>query len=181
MLTIVIPGDESWDDESEKFRYDDGVVLEFEHSLVSVSKWEARYHKLFLTDDSKSNEEMVGYLECMLVTPGVSPETLERLTEDDIRRIDEYINNPMTGSVVSSIDQPGPKSSERISSELVYFWMSQFQIDMECEHWHLNRLFTLIKIHHAKTQKPKKMSRKSHAQQMAEVNAQRRAKMGTNG
>lgn len=181
MLTITIKGEELWDDEAEKFVYFDDTVLQFEHSLVSLSKWEAKYHKLFLTPEKKTDEEMLGYVEAMLITPNVDRSVLNNLNEDQVRAIDAYINDPMTGTTVSQLSQNGTKSSERISAELIYFWMSQYQIDYECRNWHLNQLFTLIKIHHAKSQKPKKMSKTARAQQMAELNAQRRAQTGTQG
>lgn len=178
MLTITIT-DEYWDDDAEIFRYPEVAVLQFEHSLVSLSKWEAEFHKPFLTPDNKTEEEMVGYVKAMLITD-TDPSILQRLTQEDIEQLDAYINNPMTGSTINELPQRG-KASERISAELIYFWMSNYQIDYECRHWHLNQLFTLIKIHHAKTQKPKPMSKNARAQQMAELNAQRRAKTGSHG
>lgn len=181
MLTITIQGEELWDDEAEKFLYLDNTVLQFEHSLVSVSKWEAKFHKLFLTPEKKTDEEMQGYVEAMLITSDVDPSILNQLTESQVRELDAYINDPMTGTTISQLPQNGARSSERISAELIYFWMSQYQIDYECRTWHLNQLFTLIKIHHAKSQKPKKMSKNARAQQMAELNAQRRAQTGTKG
>jgi hypothetical protein len=181
VLTITIQGDELWDDEAEKFTYTDSTVLQFEHSLVSLSKWEAEFHKLFLVPDKKTEDEMFGYVRAMLVTPDVPLKVLESMSVEQVKQIDDYINDPMTGTIVSNLPQNKSRSSERISSELIYFWMSQYQIPIECENWHLNRLFTLIKIHHAKTQKPQKMSKNARAQQMAELNAQRKAQMGTKG
>lgn len=180
MLTITIQ-EELWDDDAEIFRYLDVATLEFEHSLVSLSKWESRFHKPFLTPDKKTPEEMIGYFEAMLVTTEYAPQLMSLLDEDHLEQIDAYINNPMTGTTVSNLPQNQSRSSERISAELIYFWMSQYQISMECERWHLNRLFTLIKVHHAKTQKPQKMSQQSNAQRMAELNAQRKAQLGTKG
>lgn len=181
MLTITIPGDELWDEDAEIFRYTDAVVVKFEHSLVSLSTWESRFHKLFLTPEKKTDEEMLGYVEAMLLTPDVGIDILNRMTEEQVKAIDDYINDPMTGSTINELHKSGPKTSERISSELIYFWMSQYQIDIDCQHWHLNRLFTLIKIHHAKTQKPQKMSKQKQVQTMAEINAARKAKLGTSG
>ena len=181
MLKITIQGDEFWDEEAEKFCYSEDIVLKFEHSLVSLSKWEGRFHKLFLTKTQKTEEEMVGYIESMLITPDVDLSVLDRLTEEHVHAINDYINDPMTGSTLSNVMDEGPKSSEQLSSELIYFWMSQYQIDKECERWHLNRLFMLIRIHHAKSQKPKKMSKQARVQSMAEINAQRKSKLGTTG
>ena len=124
---------------------------------------------------------MVGYIQAMLVTPNVSQETLDRLSIENVKQIDDYINDPMTATTISNLPTQRGHTAERISSELIYFWMSQFQIDMACEHWHLNRLFTLIKVHYAKTQKPQKMSKQKRVQTMAELNAQRKAKLGTTG
>ena len=181
MLTITVQGDELWDYDAEEFSYTDDVVLQFEHSLVSVSKWEAKFHKQFLNDDKKSEEEMLGYVMAMLVTPDVPQEVINRMTEDHVTQINDYINDPMTGSTISELPQTGPRSSERISAELIYFWMSHYQIPYEAREWHLNQLFTLIKIHHAKQQKPQKINKQSRIQQMAELNAQRKAKLGTTG
>lgn len=181
MLTIPILGDELWDDDAEIFRYTDTIVVEFEHSLVSLSKWESKYHKLFLTPEPKTEEEMTGYIHAMLVTPIDDLDILNRMSEAQIRAIDAYINDPMTGSTISELPNNGPKSSERLSSELIYFWMSQYSIDIDCQDWHLNRLFTLIKIHHAKSQKPQKVNKQKQIQSMAEINAARKAKLGTSG
>lgn len=181
MLTLTIKGDEMWDDDAEKFVYGDDVVLQFEHSLVALSKWEAKHHKLFLNDKGQSEEEMVEYIEAMLVTPDVSPETLDRLTEEHAKTLVDYVNDPMTGTIISNMPQPKGRVTERLSSELIYFWMSQFQIDKDCENWHLNRLFTLIKVHHAKSQKPQKMSKQKQVQSMAELNAARKKQLGTSG
>lgn len=181
MLTLTIQGDELWDEEAEVFRYTEETVLEFEHSLVSLSKWEAKYHKMFLAPGKRTEEEMAGYIEAMLMTPGVDSDVLQHLTVEHVQALDAYINDPMTGSTISELPRNGLRSSEQISSELIYFWMSQYQIDKGCETWHLNRLFTLIKIHHAKNQKPQKMNKQSRIQQMAELNAQRKAQLGTKG
>lgn len=180
MLKLTIPGEELWDEKAEIFMYTEETVLEFEHSLVSLSKWEAEFHKLFLTKDEKTHDEMAGYVRAMLMTD-VDPGILDRLSVEQVKRLDEYVNDPMTGTTFSNLPEEKNKSSERISSELIYFWMSQYQIGIEAERWHLNRLFTLIRVHHAKSQKPKKMGSQERARSMAELNAARKAKLGTSG
>lgn len=180
MLEITVLGGEFWDEENERFVYPDSICLQFEHSLVSLSKWESIHHKIFLTKDEKTQEETLDYIWCMLLTPGLTKDVFERFSEENFKAIDDYINNPMTGTTVTNVDTAN-RSSELISSELIYYWMAQFQIDKECEEWHLNRLFTLIRVHHAKSQKPKKMSPQARAQSMAEVNAARKKRLGTSG
>lgn len=181
MLTITIAGEELWDREREVFKYTPAIVLEFEHSLVSVSKWEAIYHKPFLTSDKKTDEEMVSYVECMLLSADVNPETLLKLTPAHAELISSYINNPMSGTTVSEMPQPKQRQTEKMSAELIYFWMNHFQIPYDARYWHLNQLFALIKIHHAKSQKPKRMSKQKNVQTMSELNAARKAKLGTTG
>lgn len=181
MLSIVVLGEEFWDEDLEQFCYPESVTLEFEHSLVSLSKWEAKFHKLFLTPDKKTEEEMVGYVRAMLLTPNVSDDTLNMMSEDNIQALEAYINDPMTGTTFSNLPTPKGQSSERLSTELIYYWMSEFGVPIDAKHWHLNQLFTLIKVHHTKKQKPQKMSQAARARQMAELNAARKAKLGTSG
>lgn len=181
MLTLLIEGDEYWDDENERFCYPDTIALQFEHSLVSLSKWEAEHHKIFLTPSEKTAEEAFSYVRHMLLTPDVSEDVLNRMTPENFSEIEKYIENPMTGTTFSDVLPNTSRTSERLSSELIYYWMNQCQIPKECEHWHLNRLFTLIRIHQTKAQKPKKVSRHTRAAQMAELNAARKAQMGTSG
>ena len=181
MLTITIQGEELWDDEAEIFRYSDSTVLELEHSLVALSKWEGKFHKLFLTSDEKTEEEMAGYIMAMVVTPGVDESVLNLLTEEHIKAIDAYINDPMTGTTFSNLAEERSRNPERISSELIFLWMNQYQIDKDCETWHLNRLFTLIRVHYAKSQKPKRVPQHVQAKTMAEINEERRRKYNSNG
>lgn len=181
MLTIHIQGDELWDDEAEIFRYTECTVLEFEHSLASLSKWESKYHKLFLVPEKHTEEEMFGYVQAMLVTPNVEPEVLYRLTQEQVAAINDYINDPMTATTINELPQRRGQTNERLSAELIYFWMNSYGIPYEARHWHLNQLFMLIKIHYAKQQKPQKINKQTRIQQMAELNAQRKAKLGTKG
>ena len=181
MLRMTIQGDELWDEDLERFVYTEDVALEFEHSLVSLSKWEAKFHKLFLNTDERTEDEMLGYIEAMLITPDVDLKVLQRLSESQANALNDYINDPMTGTTIAELPHSGTKSSERISAELIYFWMSQYSIPYEAREWHLNRLFTLIKVHHAKNQKQQKVPRQKVAQSNAELNAARRKKLGSKG
>jgi hypothetical protein len=110
----------------------------------------------------------------------VPREIFLKLNEENIQEIGDYIEAKMTATWFN--EQPGePPSREVITSELVYYWMTMFNIPFECEHWHLNRLFTLIRICNVKQAPPKKMSRAEIAQRNRELNAQRKAQLGTTG
>lgn len=180
MLTIVVPGVEMFDEQSQEFTTRDDVTLELEHSLVSLSKWESIYEKPFLGNTEKTIDEVVGYIKVMTLTPEVPEEIFQRLSEVNIKDINGYIDAKMTATWFS--EMPGaPKSREVITSEVIYYWMIAFNIPFECETWHLNRLFTLIRVCSIKQGKPQKMSRSQIAAQNRELNAQRRAQYNTTG
>lgn len=181
MLKLVVKiTDDGYNDEEERFVNGEVFILELEHSLVSLSKWEARYKKAFLGPVEKTSEEVRGYIEAMCISPFVPLEVFDKLTGDHIKTINEYIEDKMTATTFN--DPPSQaRSREIITSELIYFWMTSYQIPWEAERWHLNRLFTLIKIFSAKNAKPKKMGKNEAAAMRSKLNAERRAKMGTNG
>lgn len=180
MLTIVVSGTEMFDETKQEFITEGGITLELEHSLVSLSKWESKYEKPFLGKTEKTTQEVFDYIKFMTLTPNIAPEVYEHLSEDNIKAINGYIDAKMTATWFH--DPPGaPASRDVITAELVYYWMITFQIPFECQYWHLNRLFTLIRICNIKQAKPKKMSRAEMAARNRELNAQRREQLGTSG
>lgn len=180
MLTIVVPGVEMYDEQQAEFVTIGDMTLELEHSLVSLSKWESIYEKPFLGKDEKTTEQVLTYVRLMTLTPNIPDDVFSKLSEGNFKAINEYIDAKMTATWFS--DTPGaPSSRDVITAELIYYWMITFQIPFECERWHLNRLFTLIRVCNVKQAKPKKMSRSEIAARNRELNAQRRAQLGSKG
>lgn len=184
MLEIEVPGGpESWDEVSECFIIPDSTTLKLEHSLVSISKWESRWHKPFLTTQGNmTDEETIHYIKCMTLTQNVADEVFERAARSHIciNKIAEYINNPMTATTFR--EEKGAKSSrEIVTSELIYYWMFESGIPIECQKWHLNRLLTVIRVCSVKRQPPKKRSKRDIMSSNAALNAARRAQLNTKG
>ena len=179
MLTIKLTLSESFDETTNEFVNADTIVLDFEHSLVSLSKWESEFEKPFLSAD-KTPEEILFYLRCMLLTPDIAPEVFHRLSQENIEEINNYINAKMTATWFAS-KEPYKPNREVITAELIYYWMISLNIPFECQHWHLARLLTLIKVCNQKNQPAKKMSAKDAMAQQRSLNAQRKARMGTSG
>lgn len=182
MLKIIVIGGESYDEASQEFIYPEDVTLELEHSLASLSKWESKFGKPFLSTPDKTDEEVKAYVEAMTLSENFSPEIFTRLTQDNLNRINDYISSPQSATTFSEIkSSKGRGKPEIITSELVYYWMTLYNIPFECEHWHLNRLLSLLRICNIKNSKEKKMSRAEAAAQQRSLNAQRKAKLGTRG
>lgn len=162
-------------------------TLVFEHSLYTMSKWESKYERPFFNESAMEQEEMLDYFSMMLVenekqtTSNDSKEYwIKRLTAEDVKAISEYISSQQTATWFDEVDE-GKKSSERITSEIIYYWMVEHKISWEAQHWHLNRLLTLVKVCGIKRSKPKKMSRAEVARRQKELNAKRKKELNTNG
>lgn len=182
MLTIVIEPVDLFDENTQTFSktHEVEIVLEMEHSLLSLSKWESIYQKPFLTQESKSKEETFGYLKAMVTTPGVDLDVLYLLSNEKIAQIEAYIESTQSATTFGEL--PGGRGPhEVITSELVYYWMFSFGIPIQCETWHLNRLFSLIRVFGVKNSKQKKMSANEVAMRNRDLNAQRRKELGTRG
>ena len=182
MLRIVVPASEGFDEQKQEFVYTKEQVLHLEHSLVSLSKWESKWHKPFFSmkKGDKSDLEILDYIRCMTLTQNVDPEIYFHLSEQNQKDINAYIDDPMTATTFSQI-QKTTSNKEIVTSELVYYWMIAYNIPVEFEKWHFNRLMTLIKICNIKNQPPKKMSKGAIMKQNTSLNAARRAAMHTRG
>lgn len=180
MLQIIVPAVEQWDEIKQEFIYMKDQTLQLEHSLVSLSKWESKWCKTFLERNDKTLEETLDYVKCMTLTQNVNPEIYKYLTNDNIYEVNEYIAAPMTATYFSE-DTPVKTNREKITAELIYYWMIALNIPFECQKWHLNRLITLIRVCNIKNTPPKKRSNKDIMSRNSALNAARRKQLNTSG
>lgn len=180
MLQIIVPAREFFDEKTQTFSSTKEYTLRLEHSLLSIDKWESKWHKAFITrnNDAHTNEEILDYIKCMTLN-NVPDEVYSALTPENKKDIMEYINDPMTATTVR--DRYGSSiTNEAITSTLIYYWMIALGIPFECEKWHINKLIMLIKVTSAKNN-PKKMGKKDILAQNHALNQARRKRLGTRG
>lgn len=182
MLTINVPKREYFDDSQNKFITIQSAEFELEHSLVSISKWEAKTGKAFLSSEPKTPEEILYYLECMLITErkGLPDNIFITLPETIVKQISDYIHHPMTATKVRQERNKMP-SREVLTSEIIYYWMIHHNIPVEFQRWHLNRLLVLINVCIIKSTPPKKLAKDDFLARRSELNAQRKQAHGTSG
>lgn len=181
MLEITIHGGEFFDERNGTFlQLDKGQTLKLEHSLVSLSKWEAKWHKPFLTREPKTVEESVDYIRCMTLTQNVNPNVYKAITPSHLREVSAYIDASMTATTFPK-DRNGKASREIVTAEIIYYWMICHNIPFECQKWHLSRLLTLINVCNVKNGPQKKMSRKELIARNRALNAARRKRANSRG
>lgn len=164
-----------------RFGIDVEYVLQLEHSLATLSKWEAIWEKPFIDDRTKTPAEILSYIECMVQDPNPPEGYLDKLTQQNLTSIDKYINAKMTATWFSESGPAKKSSSEKITADLIYFWISGIPSPPpNYENWHLNKLFTYIKIHDVKNNN-KKMNQRENLISRRELNERRKAELGTRG
>lgn len=182
MLTITIPSTRFWSETQEQFFETKEQTLKLEHSLVSVSKWEEKWHKPYLSKDKRTDEEVIDYIRCMTITQNVDPLVYYGLTQELIDKISKYINDPHTATTFKEPEGVGGgRNKEVITAEKIYYQMLSNGIPYEFEKWHLNKLLTLIKVFNIMNSPPKKMSKGEILRSNAALNAQRLKKYNTTG
>ena len=194
MLEITIMPNEHFDDKTNKVFWlpKEPIVLNLEHSLLSISKWEAKWHKSFLNNTDLTDEEILDYIHCMCVKPTqeqVPKALILEMSPENVNEIKKYIENPMTATFFSEKKGKvgkGAVNNRIVTNELIYYWMSAYQIPFSCEKWHINRLLTLVRVCNEETEAAnnpdgKKISQSEIYARNKALNAQRRAKLHSKG
>lgn len=185
MIEIELPGvDNVWSEKDQRFLKFAPTKLRLEHSLISVHKWEMKWHKPFLDHRyEKTTEELLDYLSCMSLNGFIDIRELAVMPPEKMKEIVDYINNPSSAAIFSDKLIGASKSKlEVITSETIYYWMIIYNIPCEFEKWHLESLLSLIKFVSIKSDsKEKKMNMQDSMKYMAAQNAARKAKYHTKG
>lgn len=176
MLEIDVPLDESYDENRRVFVVTKSFKVRLEHSLVSASKWESLWKVAFLGLKDKTPQQTLSYVKFMIIGDDLPPGVFQKLITDHLETIKDYIGDPMTATKLYT-DPNTPQSRETITTELIYYWMISLNIPVEFQHWHLNRLITLIRTVNLKNTPKRKMS----AKERRELNRARLAKHNTTG
>lgn len=177
MLQITI-GEQELVKDNREFIYIKQQTLSLEHSLVSLAKWEAKWHKPFLSHEQKTEEELIDYIRCMTITQNVNPLVYAGLTDAHFKAIQAYMDDPMTATTIHRHNKTAKR--EIVTAEVIYYWMIALNIPFECQKWHLNRLLTLVDVVSLKSN-PEKMSKNEILRSNRELNAARRKKLNTKG
>lgn len=181
MLLVSIKEQRLWDEKKEEFILLKPAEFEIEHSLSAVKKWESKYKKPFFGREEKTIEDILNYIRCMTLTRGVDPDVYNYIPQENLKEILEYIGDSMTASWFSKTPEEKGGKREIVTAELVYYWMITLQIPLECENWHLNQLFTLIRVFAVKNGKNNKMNKKDAAAYREAINQANRARFKSKG
>lgn len=186
MLTITVPGEEYFDEEKQEFFYGNDVSLSLEHSLISISKWESTWKQAFLGDKPKTDEMLLDYIKCMTLNKAVDESVYFRLSPENLDTIKNYLTDPHTASHVNHppTNKKNSRQTDTMTSELIYYWMTAFQIPWAAEKWHINRLLTLIDICNVKNNegsKNTKVPKRDIYQRNRALNQKRRAALHSKG
>ena len=188
-LKIHLPAfDDLWDERAQRFITTKEADIVLEHSLVSISKWEQKWKRAFLSNKPLTDEQILDYIERCMVISSYNPDPNVYKTIPAIpgvlQQINDYMNDPMTATY---FNDPRGKNAQQhyknrvITTEEIYYIMASNNIPIEFQKWHLNRLLALLKVFEVKNAPPKKRSKNEMVRDYAAINRMNRAKFNTKG
>lgn len=160
-LKIFIPKQDLWDDSRGEFIPIKEHNLTLEHSLVSLTKWESKWCKPFLSPEEKTQEEVKDYVRCMILNEDVEDEIIFAFTPKDLKKVETYISKNQTATTFPEERKTSePQSNELMTSELIYYYLGQMQcLNPTIENWHLSRVLTLIRVASFKNKGEQKLNK----------------------
>lgn len=185
-LPLRVKGKELFDATTEEFIYTEDQVVELEHCLLSISRWESKWKKPFIETFAGKKKKMTikevqSYIQCMCMSDA-DLNFVYCLTTEQTTQIFEYISDVKSATTIHQEGPQNPRGNEILTSELIYYYMAQVPLPFEiCERWHLSRLMKTLEIAGIKSQPEKKMSSRAWGSKQAELNKIRRAAMGSLG
>lgn len=179
MLVIEVEEQEYFNHETGMFFYTKPYTVKLEHSLISLSKWEAFWKKPYLQSrlfpGISGRKEELHYIGCMVIGPDPPSYILDALYNNYKEKIMEYIADPHSATSKHTIGKTIKQSGGTVTAEIIYYWMIQFSVPFECEKWHLNRLFNLLEVCVTKSKsKNNKLSPREAAEWRHRLNEERK-------
>lgn len=182
MLEILIKEKELYDEVKQEFVTVPEKKIRLEHSLVSISKWESKWKKPFLKPNYVfAEEEFLDYIRCMTITQNVPVDVYKWMDRSEMKAVKDYINEERTATKFNDLNKQNKRTRQIVTSELIYYWMTAYNIPIECQCWHLSRLLTLIRICSIKNSPGKKMSKNDIINQNRHLNEERKKLLGSRG
>lgn len=179
MISIKTERQELFNQSTGTFETIESHNIQLEHNLISISKWESKYKKAFLSDQKKkSNDEILYYIKCMCLKHE-DEEFVKYISVDNLTKISEYINDSHSATYIPKISNES-RNRDIPTSELIYYWMMVNGIPFECQYWHLGRLLKLIEICSLKNSN-KKMSKQQILRNNRQINQSRKLRHHTKG
>lgn len=183
MIKIKVEPVEAFNNVTQQFDTLPGGVFRFEHCLLAISKWEAKYCIKFFPAVEKqelTEEQSIDYYACMCLDEGFDK---AYITPDLAKILNDYMSESHTATTLPKNQKGGRK--QVYTSELIYAYMAVGRIPFECETWEIGRLMMLIScvgiLQDPKAGKGKKKGRRATAKSFHEINKARRAATGSSG
>lgn len=187
-LKLHIPAYEDlWDERNQRFISTKEADIVLEHSLVSISKFEQKWKRAFLSNKPLTDEQIIDYItRCMVISSFNNDTSVYRSLlafPDLVKQINDYMNDSMTATVINNgkITAQQHYKNKVITSEEIYYLMASNNIPIEFQKWHLNRLLALLKVFEVKNAPPKSRSKSDMIRDYAAINKANRAKFHTKG